>query len=476
MKTIPSPGDAPLAAATGANEHSVLVLNEVDGESTLFKMQVESDHSFVKRPKVAKDKDKAKRLVFSLTGATLPNGVADPAQPHVAYGILPIKADPTSAHYSCHLINSQLLYPQNVWTDGPWNGPPAGGVGNAVGTLALLATPDGSVLEVTAEAPPKPWTQDQLKSNPEVWRLLRNGCVVGMVPIAGQPNTLTPLINVATFLPPLPDTVVPGDIQGTWDFKWPRGSTIKLRIDPPDESGKTAKGWRTQKAQLDQGRKDGAVAKVKELAELWLSGSENPGNFSLVFVDSPSTDYDVLINLDPLAASGKISAPQSALGTYARRTPLNKPTSYCGHPEGLKQADDYYTSAAFTHIVLHELGHVFGLPHLHQHPGWPGPIIQPDRNDNLGALIRRHVGLIVDEKTLDADMREPWPGKADEYADWLPLGLNVPPGALAGQSIMMGHPIRGVLEGDNVEPHLSFFPEPGPKDYEWLQYLYNGVP
>jgi len=476
MKTIPSP-QAP--AIPAANEHSVLVLNEVNGASTLFKMEVEQDRRFRKPPAVASDNDEAKRLVFSLTGATLPQGKTDAAKSHVAYGILPIKPDPTSAHYSCHLVNSGQLYPQNAWTAGPWNMPPTAG-GAATGILALLATAEGEVLEVRAGAAPTVWTQAQLKANPEVWRLLRNGCVVGMVPVDGEANVLFPLINMATFMAPPPGAAVPSDLQGTWDFKWPKGSLIKVRIDPPNANGPTASGWVAQAPQLDDQRATAAVAKVKQLAQLWLDNPQdpnanNPGQLTLVFVPAFSDNYDVLINLDPLAAAGTIKAPQSALGTYAQRTPLNVPTSYCGHPEGLKQAADYYLSPAFTHIVLHELGHIFGLPHLHQNPEWQGSIVKQayQAGPALHDAILQHVGLDVDEATLDADMRKRWPGKANAYADWLPLG-GVAPGTFADRSIMMGHPIRGVLEGDPLTAaQLKFFAEPGAKDYEWLKHLYT---
>jgi len=477
MKTIPSPQAAAIPAA---NEHSVLVLNEVQGASTLFKMEVEQDRRFRKPPVEASDNDEAKRLVFSLTGAVMPSGRTNALKSHVSYGILPIKPDPTSAHYSCHLVNSGQLYPQNAWTSGPWNVPPMAG-GAAAGILALLATQEGEVLEVRTDAFPKAWTQAQLKANPEVWRLLRNGCVVGMVPIDGQGNTLFPLINVATLMPPPAGAGAASDLQGTWDFKWPKGSTIKIRIDPPNANGPTAAGWMAAPPQLDAQRATAAVAKVQQLAQLWLNNPQdanatNPGQFNLVFVPAYSDDYDVLINLDPLAAAGAIKAPQSALGTYAQRTPLNEPTSYCGHPEGLQQANDYYASAAFTHIVLHELGHIFGLPHLHQTPEWPGPIVrQPyQAGSALHDAILQHVGLDVDEPTLDADMRRPWPGKANLYADWLPLGAGVAPGTLANDSIMMGHPIRGVLEGDPLQaPQLKFLAAPGAKDYEWLKRLYT---
>lgn len=409
----------------------------------------------------------------------MPSGASAGTKPYVAFGILPLKPEPQGAHFSCYLLNDALLHAENIWTTAAWNASPDLKPAVAPATSLLIATEDGRLLLANLKTLP----EVNVKENAAAWHLLRSGSVVGMVPLGGD-ETLIPIINLAAFATPSTLSLPPA-FAGTLDFKWPRGSVIRIRIDEPNENGTTATNWAGAALQLDPSSKAVAVQTVKRLAQLWLTSAEIPeGNLRVAFVESTEDDYDVLINLDPLAkrqsvpAGGEaVLAPESALGTYAQRSPLGTPTSYCGHPEGLKDEDgneitpgDYYSSKAFTHIVLHELGHVFGLPHLHQHPAAPGSIVQAAIKPQLEAIILDKLGLSVEPGRLAADLLK-WPGDAKEFADWPDLGGQAP-GKFAGESIMMGHAVRGILEGDDGDPRLEYRSEPGSKDIEWLRLLY----
>jgi hypothetical protein len=334
-----------------------------------------------------------------------------------------------------------------------------------------LATRDGNVVLATLSADSP---DVSLRDNPELWRLLRNGCVVGMVQLQGESGPV-PLVNLAALGASYEPSTERAQLTGMWDFKWPRGATIKVRIDKPETEGLTS----------DQ--REASVALARTLAQQWLphvDKQKNPGELTFEFVEG-GDDYDVLVNLDPL----ENNLPVSDLGTYSQRRPLGDPTMYVGRPLGIKEVEngaaltpaEFFVSDAFKHIVSHEFGHALGLPHLHQHPAWGGAAFKPDVNGfSLQSAIKERMGISVDAEFISEHLRSAWPGDARAYSDWPDVSHTLQDGKIipkalvpyADESVMMGMPVRGLLQGDG-EPRLNYKVGPRPYDREWLAELYK---
>ncbi len=197
------------------------------------------------------------------------------------------------------------------------------------------------------------------------------------------------------------------EVAGTWDFKWPLGTTIRIAFQELPPAMK-----------ISPEDFEAAQQHVRALAERWIvalpniseAGSESPRpalklDFEGDDLDSPFDDdefkvarhrsafreaeakarpYDVLISLqdlpvtkfDPFRGDGHedeiISLPISALGSYARRADYGAPTMYIGRFGHFKteQFDfaRYLEDPLVRSIIVHEFGHMLGLPHMHQHP------------------------------------------------------------------------------------------------------------
>jgi hypothetical protein len=355
----------------------------------------------------------------------------------------------------------------------------------------LLATESGRVLDVQLnEADTTAHVVEvNLRDNVEVWRLLRNGCVVGHADVLGAPQ---PLINLASFarvVPPVAAGCGPATAQGspatpasrnhgaagTWDFKWPAGKQLKVIVRPPGGASQPTAGALA------------AVELVKSLAQSWLVGT----SLSIRFVDDAYVDYDILVDLNPLPrilaggrarADQKISYPLSDLGSYAGRRRFGEPTLYVGCAEGLKDedgtpfdpdADDYFKADIFKNMVLHEFGHAFGLPHLHQHPSWTQKqIFLPSAK--IAEVVRQELGVVLDDEFINEHFLLPWPGDASTYSEW-PNLTELDPVKISDQSVMMGLPVRAVLRGQ-AGARTTFAVKVGPLDRAWIQQLYPAKP
>lgn len=460
-------GDPPVPEA-----HAVIVINRdpnaEDKDKRIYEVAVEEDGSYQKLPISQGQEDLSVRLLTNIFGEQFPYsaGPLDDVR-FTAFGISPIKDEPTASKGSCYLINANRLRPTNAWTVGPWAAtvPTAKALRATLPPTLLVATNDGVYRAKLEE-------RIELKSEPAIWQMLRNGAIVGHAPFE---SGLVPLVNLTAFEP---NSGYPADAirrTGTLDFKWPRGSVIRVKLLRPT-SLRNDKHWEALKT------------KIEGLAKLWLP---QPIPLSFDFVGEDEVNYDVLVDLDPLdpprrRREEEISLPLSDLGTYCQRRPLNEPSMFIGKPKGVvlgrnargpgRIDGDYFDSDAFSHILLHEFGHVLGLPHLHQHPAWRGAIFAGDPEE-LRMKIKEYWGLEVDSDYITWDLQTAWPDTPD-YSEWPevspsdPLKRSDVKEYFEG-SLMMGLPVVGLSPLDERPPGLEYRTSPGTLDLRWLAQLYG---
>lgn len=196
----------------------------------------------------------------------------------------------------------------------------------------------------------------------------------------------------------------PGPIMGTWDYKWPLGSVLRVAFQRP--------------AGVDAGDFVATRQAVREIAERWhdpraaisfsfdapdfevpakKSGQEHPRRRSEI-VGRDWREYDLLVSLTPLPLTLEdtitdeeplqdVFLPFSQIGTYARRSDYGVPTLFVGPMKNSPRLADYYQEPLAQTMVLHEFGHALGLAHEHQNP-----------------LMRASLGLSAD----DYDLHKAW--------------------------------------------------------------------
>jgi hypothetical protein len=270
------------------------------------------------------------------------------------------------------------------------------------------------------------------------------------------------------------------EVAGTWDFKWPLGTEIRVAFQRPPMLQSGVEQQQLVRA-FDQAR-----AEIIRLATRWR---EEVGNalerdrakrrprameffrkgISLSFpddlvLDAPDRDtpilgsehrspflqrdvrerpYDVLVSLEDLpivqinpfkfrgespkdAVVGprrgleRITMPQSELGSYARWVDYGVPTIYLGRFGGHKEKPllDFLQTDLAQHIVVHEFGHVLGLPHSHQSPHLPD--IHYKAISDIRDAIAHHNKLEredVTEQTVKESIVDRWSGGLD-FSDW----------------------------------------------------------
>lgn len=175
-------------------------------------------------------------------------------------------------------------------------------------------------------------------------------------------------------------------IMGTWDYKWPLGSVIRVAFQRP--AGFTPEDFQA------------ARAAVQAIAERWHDDKAAIRfDFSTPDFDVPATrgekvhprqrsdnlggswrEYDVLVSLAPLPLTLEdtiteenpfqdVFLPLSQLGTYARRIDYGTPTLFVGPMhQNFESLAAYYSEPLAQNMVLHEFGHALGLAHEHQNP------------------------------------------------------------------------------------------------------------
>jgi hypothetical protein len=251
------------------------------------------------------------------------------------------------------------------------------------------------------------------------------------------------------------------EIAGTWDFKWPLGSKIRIAFQklPPGQE---------QRLGRDDFRK--AKEAVMVLARSWQLPPTLTLDFQAYDLEPPFEEvdsdmdrhrsaflpeeveakpYDVLISLqnlpvvkvDPFRGAGcekeEVALPVSALGSYARRADYGAPTMYLGR-FGRFIDDDfvgYFHKPLVKNIVVHEFGHMLGLPHLHQHPHLIAPkslssmmrerIDQLDKargafyksTEDVKRMLSGVLGIEIPPEVVEDHLIRVWRGN-EAFSDW----------------------------------------------------------
>jgi hypothetical protein len=224
-------------------------------------------------------------------------------------------------------------------------------------------------------------------------------------------------------------------------------------------------------------------------------------------------------------ASGKdllITLPTAQLGRFARRCDYGVPTVYLGKPHrtvepskgavlratfpqntetrdamasaesiALPEKDDslhdYFgldvpssRTKEFEGAVVHEFGHVLGIPHLHQ-----SPLIHPTWKevDALEAVLEAGIGVTLDSDFIQTQITLPLPATAKGlragatarcgamFSDW-PLKPAVDADGNPIDSSMT-HPFQGALLLNPRPLLLQRFLEPQPADLDFLRAMYS---
>jgi len=314
------------------------------------------------------------------------------------------------------------------------------------------------------------------------------------------------------------------EVSGTWDFKWPLGTRIRVAFQRPPA--------------VSDSDFERARARVIELASRWtpyLPADRLELDFSLPSLDPPLGDgspvidrhrssflletarevpYDVLVSLEPLPIVLEdpfrgpklqkltLDFPVSDIGSYSRRGDYGAPTIHVG-PFGKFGASfvDYFQMPVAEHVIVHEFGHVLGLTHLHQHPR----LIAPDRLSDdvrtrlrqldearenfyrdpteLRDLMRRLLGVENNLEQVKNHVTRVWRGN-EAFSDWVEFSgdeLRAHRKQAVLDSVMSvpfyecmrkGHEPCPVCKGE-VTP--TFVTRPGAKDIQSLGLMYDFV-
>lgn len=266
---------------------------------------------------------------------------------------------------------------------------------------------------------------------------------------------------------------LPAVLSGTWDFKWPSGAKLRIAF---------------QRLPRDVVSFDADFEAVRALVlgklDSWLGGGSdrstkiaNP-NLSYEMVSdlpppplhsqgSPRSaksdvrfsgfvEYDVLISLLPLPvllpateqhSEEAVNTSVSELGRYAHRIEYGVPTIYLGPQPGLT-ASQWFSSAEGLFTVVHELGHMLGMPHEQQNPLLPGLSWRP--LPEIAKILENRDGQIFNDDPADAiraDITDPWPGEV-MFSDWRPPPANIEAGL---DSVMARPTYRCLLQGGHPD-------------------------
>jgi hypothetical protein len=235
---------------------------------------------------------------------------------------------------------------------------------------------------------------------------------------------------------------LPSVLSGTWDFKWPSGTKLRIAFQqlPIDVRGfdtdfEDARDLVLRKldewiggagASRTVARANLSYEVVADLPAPPLHSHASPRSAKSEVKFSGFVEYDVLVSLLPLPLmlpateqhpEELVSTSASELGRYAHRIEYGVPTIYLGPQPGLP-ASAWFSSPDGIFTVVHELGHVLGMPHEQQNPLLNDLPWRPF-SEMIEILERRggrSLGVPLDE-FLRAEITERWPGEIG-FSDW----------------------------------------------------------
>lgn len=323
------------------------------------------------------------------------------------------------------------------------------------------------------------------------------------------------------------------EIAGTWDFKWPLRSKIRIafQLGPKADVGERAiedrdylEGIRIVTSYIDEWKHvlqqheiqlELQVQETHFEAPLGVTNSATDQYRSPFLPEDPiAKPYDVLISLrdlpipvvDPLASFGamteEIIFPSAELGAYNRRADFGTPSVYLGRfgrfVEDYPSLSKYLDTRLGKHIVMHELGHVLGLPHIDQSPLLPlrfatelGPKeiwLNRSRNEHykparaIRDVIEQELGVEPSLRLIQAHLIDPWPGNLS-FSDWLLFNRLEAEAYLQTRVLpsIMAFPFHSrIVNGGGPEPSVDWYRghaegKDGPQEIDilHLRYMYD---
>lgn len=325
------------------------------------------------------------------------------------------------------------------------------------------------------------------------------------------------------------------EILGTWDYKWPLNTTIKIAFQ--------------QLPEMQHGDFREIRNQVIALARRWEQAIEESGSDKLIEhcpklvflseaedlapplgarnsltdqhrspfvsgVDVIGKGYDVLISMQPLPVIRmdpfrplgqeleRVIFPISELGSYTRRADYAAPTMYLGPFGNLYNKKlplavgtrEYLKTKIGQHVIVHEFGHVYGLPHIFQQSGLFGENNTEAESEarktfylaqeSLIKRVQKEVNIKLTKTLAREHVTDIWPGSA-KFSDRVKfttaeINAHFESGEL---STVMGFPYYGKLinvrsRGASIAPRkiaksaIDPLTKPGTKDLELLEIMY----
>jgi hypothetical protein len=323
-------------------------------------------------------------------------------------------------------------------------------------------------------------------------------------------------------------------ITGTYDFRWPLRTTIRVNFQPYGDinlialaRAKVAKAFQSWQVYdtitspgiqlayeltnvdvpaVDDGPDDRGVEKhyagvaiestYPREAHLRgmldnIRGVRRPFDKAKTYESSTLFKYDVLVSIAPLPlltpqnplnelGPTLIEFPQSELGAYSRREDFGMPTIYIGRPKAAAAKTDieWFESAEGVFTVVHEIGHVLGLAHEHQNPKRE---LQWKNDVDINAILAARNGgeLPFDEDFASKEIKNRWPG-SDQFSEW----RDVDPQNRGGrfESVMtkpiawcliQGHKCDSLELCDTEQTGYQRLSTPQPEDLKQLSRMYG---